>query len=97
MTYLAGVILGAIQGLTEFLPVSSSAHLALVQDWMRLPPDSLPMHVFDGIVHIGTTIAVFIVFAGSFRDYLVRLAAELRGDWAGRRYAIRFALLGMAA
>lgn len=97
LSYLESVILGAIQGLTEFLPVSSSAHLALVQGWMGLHPDSLSMHVLDGIVHIGTTIAVFIVFAASFSDYVVRLAAELRGNWQGRRHALRFTLLGAAA
>jgi len=97
LTYAKSLLLGAVQGLTEFLPVSSSAHLALAQDWMRLEPDSLPMHVFDGIVHLGTTIAVFIVFAQSFREYALRLIAELRPSWPHRRYALRIAFLGMAA
>jgi undecaprenyl-diphosphatase len=97
LTYLDAVILGAVQGLTEFLPISSSAHLALVQNWLRLDPDALPMHVFDGVSHVGTVLAVFLVFFSTFRNYLERLIAELNPDWPRRRYALRFALLGVAA
>jgi len=107
LSYLRAVVLGAVQGLTEFLPVSSSAHLAITQRWFGLNPESLPMHVFDGLVHIGTTLAVFIVFATSLRRYLRRLMAELgwtrplpdgRGaNQIGGRYALRILLLGVAA
>ena len=107
LTYLGAVVLGVVQGLTEFLPVSSSAHLAIIQRWYALDPESLPMHVLDGLVHIGTTIAVFIVFADSLRRYIQRLIAELgwsctlpngRGtDRTGKRYALRILLLGVVA
>ncbi len=97
LTYVEALILGAIQGLTEFLPISSSAHLAIAQDWFQLDPESLKMHVFDGVVHIGTVIAVFIVFAKSFGDFVVRLAGDVLHGQPGRRHALRFALLGVAA
>lgn len=97
LTYLEAVVLGMVQGLTEFLPVSSSAHLAITQRWYALDPESLPMHVFDGLVHIGTTLAVFIVFAGSLRGYVHRLVGELSASWTGKRYALRILLLGVAA
>ena len=106
LTYLDGIILGTVQGLTEFLPISSSAHLAIVQGWLRLDPDGLHMHVFDGVSHVGTVMAVFFVFFSSFRNYLSRLMAELRtplyppsvrGEAIGRRYALRFAMLGVCA
>ena len=91
------VVLGVVQGLTEFLPVSSSAHLAIFQRWCGLDPESLPMHVFDGLVHIGTTVAVFIVFATPLRRYVHRLLAELSLSWTGKRYALRILLLGVVA
>jgi len=97
LNYLESILLGAVQGLTEFLPISSSAHLAIVQGWLHLDPDGLPMHVFDGVTHIGTVVAVFVVFLASFRNYIGRLIAELHPDWPGRRYALRFALLGIVA
>lgn len=97
LTYLQAVVLGVVQGLTEFLPVSSSAHLAITQQWYALDPESLPMHVFDGLVHIGTTLAVFIVFAGSLRRFGSRLIGELSSNWTGKRYALRILLLGVMA
>lgn len=97
LTYLGGIILGAVQGLTEFLPISSSAHLVLVQDWLRLDPGGLSMHVFDGVTHVGTVLAVFLVFFPTFHGYLKRLVAEMRPEWQRKRYAVRFALLGLCA
>lgn len=97
LTYLEGIILGVVQGLTEFLPISSSAHLAVAQSVLRLDPASLSMHVFDGVTHVGTVLAVFYVFASSFRQYTSRLIAELHSNWSGRRYAVRFMFLGIMA
>jgi undecaprenyl-diphosphatase len=58
MTVLEAIILGAVQGLTEFLPVSSSGHLVLFQRILRI---SAPALFFDTLVHGGTLIAVFVV------------------------------------
>lgn len=61
MTVLEAVILGIIQGLTEFLPVSSSAHLVIVQYFFGLEGPILL--VFDVTVHAGTLLAIFAYFA----------------------------------
>jgi undecaprenyl-diphosphatase len=55
------VVLGIVQGLTEFLPVSSSGHLILVRDLMHWPDPGL---TFDVALHAGTLVAVLIYFAG---------------------------------
>ncbi|HOG80027.1 MAG TPA: undecaprenyl-diphosphate phosphatase, partial [Anaerolineaceae bacterium] len=62
MTILQAVILGIVQGLTEFLPVSSSAHLVLVPflfNW-QIPADQI--FPFDVLVQLGTVVAVIAFF-----------------------------------
>ena len=61
LTLWTAVVLGAIQGLTEFLPVSSSGHLALGQAWLGIDPSSAG-HRFIITVHGGTLIAVVWVY-----------------------------------
>jgi len=53
------IILAIVQGLTEFLPVSSSAHLILVSLVLEWPDQGL---VFDVAVHLGSLIAVVVYF-----------------------------------
>ena len=62
MSYLEAVMLGIIQGLTEFLPVSSSGHLVLMQRWLGYDPESPEMLAFDVVSHFGTLLAVAVVF-----------------------------------
>lgn len=61
MLFLKAVLLGIIQGLCEFLPVSSSGHLALANSLFALPAevDDLALNV---LLHLGTLAAVFLVF-----------------------------------
>jgi undecaprenyl-diphosphatase len=80
------VLLGAVQGLTEFLPVSSTAHLALAQRF--LPGFAQPGILFDVLLHVGTLAAV-VVF---FRERLIRtFAGFVSSDPAARRTAWRLA------
>ncbi len=95
--YLKAVLLGVIQGATEFLPISSSGHLVLTQGWMKLDPSGTEMLLFDVFAHVGTLGAVAIVFARPGGRFLRRLARESTRAWRGRRYAWRIALLTVAA
>ncbi len=58
MGVFEAIVLGIIQGVTEFLPVSSSGHLVLFQNIFETPGDML---FFDTMLHVGTLVAVFIV------------------------------------
>lgn len=59
MSYFEAIILGIIQGLTEFLPVSSSGHLVLAQELFGANPPGL---AFELLVHLGTLLAVLVYF-----------------------------------
>lgn len=60
MSLLESILLGIVQGITEFLPVSSSGHLAILQNIFHVETnDSM---LFDIMLHLGTLLAVFIVY-----------------------------------
>ena len=71
MSLLQSILMGVIQGLTEFLPVSSSGHLAIFKILFHVDTDTGLL--FDVLLHIGTLIAVFVVY---YRD-IIRLIREL--------------------
>ena len=71
LTIFQAIILGIVQGLGEFLPISSSGHLALVQNYFGIEGDSVLF--FAVMLHLGTLISVFIVY---WKD-IVELFKEL--------------------
>lgn len=74
---VAAAILGLVQGLSEFLPVSSTAHLILVSQALGLDPDRFGLS-FDVALHMGTALAVIIYFA---RTWIALLVDLIRGRW----------------
>lgn len=65
MTYTQGLVLGLVQGLTEFLPVSSSGHLILVPHLFGWPDQGL---AFDAVMHLGTLAALLAYFRRELLD-----------------------------
>ncbi|MTD15247.1 undecaprenyl-diphosphate phosphatase [Nakamurella sp. YIM 132087] len=78
MGFLEAIILGLVQGLTEFLPISSSAHLRIVGEF--LPSAEDPGAAFTAITQIGTELAV-VVF---FRRTIARIIGRWFGSLTGR-------------
>ena len=73
MTWIEAIILGLVQGLTEFLPISSSAHIRIVGEF--LPSATDPGAAFTAITQLGTELAVLIYF---WRDI-----TRIIGRWCG--------------
>ncbi|RNC70690.1 MAG: undecaprenyl-diphosphate phosphatase [Desulfuromonadales bacterium] len=76
MNPLHAAVLGALQGLTEILPISSSAHLILVPWLMGWPESGL---TFDVALHLGTLIALCIYFRRDIAELVVNGIAALSG------------------
>ena len=66
MDYLLAIAAGAIQGLTEFLPISSTGHLIIFEKVLKLNPNYFGLE-FDASLHLGTLLAVILFF---YKDYL---------------------------
>lgn len=79
------IFLGLVQGLTEFLPVSSSGHLVIVQNLMNFKQDPL---AFDALLHLGTLAAVLVYF----RAELALLAASIL-KWLFKRERDKYTAL----
>src|SRR3569833_3768575 len=67
------IILGVVEGLTEFLPVSSTAHLLIVQDLLGFQP---PGEVFPIVIQFGAILAVVAVYWRRFWDVLITLQSS---------------------
>ena len=74
MTYLSSFLLGLVQGLAEFLPISSSGHLSIAQNLLGLNTE-IP-EFFDVLLHLGTLVAVFVAY---WRDICDMVAELIRG------------------
>lgn len=70
MSLYNSLLLGLTQGLTEFLPISSSGHLVLMQHYLGLSLDSAVLQHFDIVLHAGSLIAIIIYFRKTLGNIL---------------------------
>ncbi len=82
MTYIQAIILGLVQGLAEFLPISSSGHLALLQYFFGIESDQVL--AFTVMLHVGTLLSVFIIYWKDIKDLVVELIATIRDVCTGK-------------
>ncbi len=96
MTWIEVIALGVLQGLTEFLPVSSSGHLSLMEHHFGVRE---PQTLFDLCLHLGTLVAVLWFFRGVVVEVVVGTvgwaSARLRGKPAAPRQAEAARLAGL--
>jgi undecaprenyl-diphosphatase len=90
MDILSAIILGIVQGLTEFIPISSTAHLVFASRWTNIyNGDPQKITATMAVIQLGTLAAVFVYFAG---DILSITAAFVRDHWnlLTRKRGMRF-------
>lgn len=78
MSLWKAILLGLVQGLTEFLPVSSSGHLVLIKQLLHVDLESGGLF-FDVMLHFGTLLAIFVAFWGDI-SHLIREGFHILGD-----------------
>jgi undecaprenyl-diphosphatase len=68
--YLISVLLGIVEGLTEFLPVSSTAHLRIAEAMMKLPMDDAYWKMYTIVIQLGAIVALILLFTGRIVGFL---------------------------
>lgn len=82
MSIFKAIILGIVQGITEFLPISSSGHLSLFQHFLQV--DGEGSLLFSVLLHLGTLIAVFIVFYKTIFELVIDAFGLLKDIFTGK-------------
>ena len=82
LTYLQALILGIVQGLGEFLPISSSGHLAVIQYFFGIEGESVLL--FAVMLHLGTLISVFIIYWHDIVKLVKELIAVIKDIFTGK-------------
>ena len=83
MTILNALLLGIIQGVAEFLPISSSGHLSIAQNLLGMGMEGADDVFFDVLLHLGTLAAVFVAYWADIREMILEFIQMIR-DAAGR-------------
>ena len=77
------ILLGLIQGITEFLPVSSSGHLVIAKYFLKL---NLPGAAFEAFLHFGTVLAVIILFKKEIKELFMSLLQSIYKLFKGEKF-----------
>jgi len=78
--YLQSVILGIVEGLTEFLPVSSTAHLRITEALMHIPLDDAYWKMYTIVIQLGAIFALTLLFLGRIVEFLRTFPRGENGD-----------------
>lgn len=84
MNYFSSIILGIVQGFTEFLPISSSGHLIIFQTIFGIEENL----AFDVLLHMATLVAVFIVFWQSIRRMIIEFFAMFKDLFQTKSFCV---------
>ncbi|MDD3846110.1 MAG: undecaprenyl-diphosphate phosphatase [Syntrophorhabdaceae bacterium] len=79
MTVLQSILMGAVQGITEFLPISSSAHLIAIPWFFEMSQEGINPLTYDIILHFGTLFAVLLIYGKRFARVVVEGLIDFRG------------------
>ena len=68
MSIIEAIIIGLVQGLTEFLPISSSGHLVILQKLLKI---NLPGNLIEVSAHLGTLLSIILIYKNDIYDLII--------------------------
>ncbi|HYN66431.1 MAG TPA: undecaprenyl-diphosphate phosphatase [Ornithinibacter sp.] len=95
LSYFQAVVLGVVEGLTEFLPISSTGHLTIAEQLLGLPVDDPAVTAYTAIIQIGAIAATFLYFAKKIARLFLAWTRGLRSAQAreDRDYTLAWAVV----
>jgi undecaprenyl-diphosphatase len=94
--YIQSVLLGIVEGLTEFLPVSSTAHLRITEALMKIPLDDAYWKMYTIVIQLGAILALLLLFLGRIVDFLRTFPQGENGDRRWWNHPISLTLIAFA-
>jgi len=94
--YLQSVLLGIVEGLTEFLPVSSTAHLRITEALMKIPLDDAYWKMYTIVIQLGAIVALILLFLGRIVGFLRTFPKGEDGNRTWFNHPISLTLIAFA-
>ena len=94
--YIQSLLLGIVEGLTEFLPVSSTAHLRLAEAIMHIPLDDAYWKMYTIVIQLGAIVALCLLFLGRIVGFLRTFPKGENGDRTWLTHPISLTLIAFA-
>jgi undecaprenyl-diphosphatase len=94
--FIQSILLGIVEGLTEFLPVSSTAHLRITEALMKIPLDDAYWKMYTIVIQLGAILALAMLFAGRIAGFVRTFPRGENGDRTWLTHPISFTLIAFA-
>ena len=94
--YLQSVLLGIVEGLTEFLPVSSTAHLRITEALMKIPLDDAYWKMYTIVIQLGAILALLLLFLSRIVDFMRTFPKGENGDRNWLNHPISLTIIAFA-
>ena len=94
--YIQSVLLGIVEGLTEFLPVSSTAHLRITEALMKIPLDDAYWKMYSIVIQLGAILALLLLFLSRIVDFMRTFPKGENGDRTWLNHPLSLTLIAFA-
>ena len=94
--YIQSVLLGIVEGLTEFLPVSSTAHLRITEALMKIPLDDAYWKMYTIVIQLGAILALLLLFLSRIVNFIRTFPKGENGDRTWLNHPISLTLIAFA-